>query len=180
MKSNKEITTEDVKKLKAQSLRTKSFVEEWQELFEPFKSSFKHKALDNLRQTCITLFATGETPGRLLLKRILPHQWLKPSSRSVSKELIDARQNTKNPLVPWGRIDRDRSVIFLGPNKTIKIERKLELLPCKTDEEAQKALAWLAVALSTASRNPLVLGGKWFPLEYEHAHAAFKKPSSWK
>ena len=120
LKSNRGITTEDVEKLKAQCI-----AEEWQGMFEPFKSSFKHKALDNFRQTCITLFATDKAPGHLL---------------------------------------------------SIKIERESGLLPCKTDEDAQKALAWLAEALSAASQNPLVLGGKRFPLELEHAHAAFKKP----
>ena len=110
------------------------------------------------------------------MKRILPHQWLKPSSLSVSKELLDSRQNTKHPLVPWGQNDHDQGVIFLGPNRTILIERELELLPCSTDAEAKRAFAWLTVALSAGSQNPLVLSVKRFPLEYDHAYAAWRKP----
>ena len=53
-----------------------------------------------------------------------------------------ARQKSKTPLAPWGKTEKDRNVIFFGPNKTIQIVRNMELLPCETDEEAQKALAW--------------------------------------
>ena len=56
---------------------------EWAWLFEPFHQNYKHKILDSLGGTCITLFAHDEALGRLLLKRILSHQWLKPSSHSL-------------------------------------------------------------------------------------------------
>ena len=90
-----EITMEDAEKLKAQSLRTKFFFKQWSHLFKPFGEGSKHQALNNFCHTCITLFADDEAPDRLLLKRRLPHHWLEPSSLSVSKELIVARQKSK-------------------------------------------------------------------------------------
>ena len=60
LKGNKEITVEDAEMLKAQSLRTKNLVEEWSGLFERFCQNYKHKILDSLSQTCITLFANDK------------------------------------------------------------------------------------------------------------------------
>ena len=51
LKGKVEITVEDAEMLKAQSLRTKSLIEEWTGLFEPFKNSYKHKILDSLGRT---------------------------------------------------------------------------------------------------------------------------------
>ena len=149
------ITSEDAEKLKAQSLRTKFLFEQWSHLFDPFGAGSKHLALNNFRNTCISLFSNDEAPGRLLLTRILPHQWLEPLSLSVSKELIVVRQKSNTPLSPWGKKEKDRNVIYFGPYKTLRIEQKMERLPCETEEESQKAQAWLAVALSSASQDPL-------------------------
>ena len=49
-------------------------------------------------------------------------------------------------------------MIYLGPNRTLRYERELELLPCSTQEESDKAFAWLTVALTKASQNPLMGG----------------------
>ena len=124
-----EITSEEVEMLRGQYLRTTSLVEEWAGLFEPFKHpGYHHRILYDLPQKLLRLFKDKMSPGRRLLKLLLPHVKLRPSSRSISKDFIDGHQQSRRPLQPSRKSRKDDQSILIGPKENLKIPRQLQLL----------------------------------------------------
>ena len=78
-------------------------------------------------------------------------------------------------ICPWGKSPQD-NVILLGPKHTLRFEVNRDLLPCSTPYDPTKASAWFHIALGETSKNPLVLSGLKFPVDYEQACLAQNKP----
>ena len=171
-----EITSEEVEMIKCQNIRTNGLVDEWNKLFQPFQHpSYHHHILHDLPQKLIQLFKDKKSPGRRLLKHLLPHAKLKPSSRSISKEMIDGRQQSRRPLQPWGKSRKDSKSILIGPKENLKIPRQPQLLPCSTTEEKRRAEAWLKVSLTEVARNPMLLVSHSFVYDAEQVVTARQK-----
>ena len=171
-----EISEEEVEMLRGQYLRTKGLVAEWKGLFQPFQHpGYRHSILENLPEKLYGLFRHNQAPGRRLLKHLLPHAKLKPSSRSISKDLIDSRARSRRQLQPWGKSRKNEKYIIAGPEESMKIPRDVKLLPYSTEKEKLMAEAWLQVVLVEISTNAYVLSGPYYSYDKESVVGARQK-----